>query len=77
MDPEKLTAFIKSRGYTNVKVDVYENSFKVHCSSPKISFIEHHYKFPISELPNKPDGSEKYLLITNAFPSVFETNQEV
>jgi hypothetical protein len=71
MNAEKLIAFIESKGYTNVKVDVYENGFRVSCSSPEYSFIEHNYKYPISELPSKPDGSEKYLQIINDFPTLY------
>ena len=71
MNTEKLVTFIKSRGYTNVKVDVVGNGFRVCCRSQEY-YIEHHYKFPISELPSQPDVSEKYLNLLKAFPSLYD-----
>ena len=69
MEAEKLIAFIKSQGYTDVKVDIYKDSFRVRYCSPEYN-IAHYYNFPISELPSKPDGSKRYHQLLNAFPSV-------
>jgi len=69
MNAEKLIAFIKSQGYTKVKVDVYENSFRVRYFIQEYN-VAHYYNFPISELPSKPDGSKRYQQLLNAFPSV-------
>jgi len=69
MNAEKLIAFIKSQGYTKVKVDVYENSFRVRYFIQDYN-IAHYYNFPISELPSKPDGSKRYQQLLNAFPSI-------
>ena len=69
MNAEKLIAFIKSQGYTKVKVDIYENSFRVRYCSVEYN-LAHYYNFPISELPSKPDGSKRYHQLLNAFPSV-------
>jgi len=69
MNSEKLIAFIKSRGYTDVKVDIYKDSFRVSYCSPEFN-IAHYYNFPISELPSKPDGSKRYQHLLKAFPSV-------
>ena len=71
MDAEKLIAFIKSQGYTNVKVDVYKDRFRVRYFAPEYNYnITHYYNFPISELPSKPDGSKRYRQLLNAFPPV-------
>jgi len=73
MNAEKLIAFIKSQGYTNVKVDIFEDRFRVRYCSPDPKYrykITHYYNFPISELPSKPDGSKRYRQLLNAFPSV-------
>ncbi len=70
MNGEKLIAFIKSQGYTNVKVDIYIDRFRVRYCSPEYN-IAHYYQFPISELPSKPDGSKRYHQLMNAFPSVY------
>ncbi len=69
MNAEKLIAFIKSQGYTNVKVDIYKNGFRVRYCSSEYN-IAHYYNFPICELPSKPDGSKRYQQLLNAFPSV-------
>jgi hypothetical protein len=71
MDAEKLIAFVKSKGYTEVKVNLFNNSFEVCCSSPEYS-INHHYEFPISKLPSKPDGSKIYEQLMKDFPSVYD-----
>jgi hypothetical protein len=71
MDVENLIAFIKSQGYTNVKVDVYKDRFRVRYCSPEYNYnIARYYNFPISELPSNPDGSKRYRQLLNAFPSV-------
>jgi hypothetical protein len=67
MNAEKLIAFIKAQGYTDAKVDSYKEGFRIQCRSPEY-YIEVHYRFPISELPPKLDGSEKYCQIVKAFP---------
>jgi hypothetical protein len=69
MNAEKLIAFIKSQGYTNVKVDVNKNSFRVRYCSLGYN-IAHYYNFPISELPCEPDGSKRYQQLLNAFPAL-------
>ena len=69
MNAKELIDFIESQGYTNVKVVVYENCFRVRYRSPEYN-LAHYYNFPISELPSKPDGSKRYRQLLNAFPSV-------
>ena len=69
MDAEKLIAFIKSQGYTNVKVDIYKDRFRVRYCLSEYN-IAHYFSFPISELPSKPDGSKRYHQLLNAFPPV-------
>jgi hypothetical protein len=67
MNAEDLIAFIRSQGYTNVKVDIYKDRFRVRYCALKYN-IAHYYNFPISELPTKPDGSKRYRQLLNAFP---------
>jgi hypothetical protein len=71
MNAENLIAFIKSQGYTNVKVDIYKDRFRVRYCSPEYKYnIARYYNFPISELPSNPDGSKRYRQLLNAFPPV-------
>ncbi len=69
MNVENLIAFIKSKGYTNVKVDIYKDRFRVRYCASNFN-IAHYYNFPISELPSKPDGSKRYRQLLNSFPSM-------
>jgi hypothetical protein len=71
MNAENLRDFIESQGYTNVKVDVSKNSFRVRYCSQEFN-MAHYYNFPISELPSKPDGSKRYQQLLNAFPCVHD-----
>lgn len=71
MNAENLRVFIESQGYTNVKVDVNKNNFRVRYCSPEYN-MAHYYNFPISELPSKPDGSKRYQQLLNAFPYVHD-----
>ena len=70
MNSEKLTAFITSQGYTNVKVDIYKNGFRVRYCASQYN-IAHYYNYPISELPSNPDGSKRHQQLLNAFPPVY------
>ncbi len=69
MDAEELIAFIKAQGYTDAKVDSYKEGFRIQFRYPEYH-IEVHYRFPISEFPPKPDGSENYWQIMKVFPSL-------
>jgi hypothetical protein len=69
MNTEELVAFISAQGYTDVKVNVFAKGFSACCRSPEY-YIEHHYRFSISELPAKPDGSELSNQLLHSFRSV-------
>jgi hypothetical protein len=75
MNVEELVAFISAQGYTDVKVNVFAKSFTACCRSPEY-YIEQYYRFSISLLPSKPDGSELSNQLLHSFRSVYGIVQQ-
>lgn len=69
MNAEELKAYVESKGYTHVSVQVYRNSFRVNYWSPECK-MQRRLGVSLSSLPSTFDGTRWAFWLIQNFPPV-------